>query len=127
VSAQARDYPHTDSHRPTRNNRVSRRNPCAWCGDSKYCLRFDNGDSACRTVGEHDQWTDAFMGVYLHRTDAGGDWRGPVRPLQSTRPGGGATTAAADLDTRDAIYSGMRQNSESRWSGAQSIGYPSPL
>jgi hypothetical protein len=47
------------------------------------------------------------MGVYLHRTDAGGDWRGPVRPLQSTRPGGGATAAAADLDTRDAIYSDL--------------------
>ncbi len=58
-------------HRPTRENRVSRRSPCAWCGNTKYCLQFDDGGSFCRTVGEADQWTDAFMGGYLHRpTDA---------------------------------------------------------
>ncbi len=94
MSAQARDYPHTDSHRPTRNNRVSRRNPCDWCGGSKYCLRFDNGDSACHTVGEADQWTDAFMGVYLHRSS---DPAAPARPLRAEHP-------AAEIANADTLH-----------------------
>ncbi len=38
---------------------------------------------------------------------------------------GHAVLIAVEEAHRPAV--GMRQNSESRWSGAQSIGYPSPL
>lgn len=89
-------------HRPTRENRVSRRSPCAWCGDTKYCLQFDDGASFCRTVGEDNQWTDAYMGGYLHQaTDA----TTPAAPA-STRAKT-PVVEAADVDTQHAIYTDL--------------------
>jgi len=107
MSAYPRDttWTTTDSHRPTRENRVSRQSPCDWCGDTTYCLRFDDGGSFCRTVGDPDQWIDAFMGGYLHRPDANEIAARPVRLTASadTAP----TVEAASLDDQHTIYSDL--------------------
>jgi len=52
--------------RVTPAQRVSRREPCALCGSATYCLRFDDGSVFCKDVGEPWQWTDHFLGGYLH-------------------------------------------------------------
>ncbi len=75
----------------TRDNRVTRQAPCQWCGGTKYCLRFDDGNSFCRTIGDASQRTDAFMGGYLHRADTSPTLtQRPVRllptPSASTTP-----------------------------------------
>jgi len=57
-------YPET---RITRANRVSKHDPCDWCGKDSYCLRFESGDTFCRTIGEEYEWTDDFQGGYLHK------------------------------------------------------------
>jgi len=91
----------TSSNRPTRTNRVSRRNPCRWCNATTYCLQFDNGDSGCRTVGEPDQWTDKYMGVYLHHANDA------TRPRSwSLRTPAPSTPAIqpADRETCDGVY-----------------------
>jgi len=60
----AHTYPET---RITRANRVSKHDPCDWCGKDSYCLRFESGDTFCRTIGEEYEWTDDFQGGYLHK------------------------------------------------------------
>jgi len=87
-----------NDHRPTRENRVSRHNPCAWCDDTKYCLQFDDGASFCRTVGDANQWTDAYMGGYLHQaTDTTTTPPSPKAPDVET----------ADADTLHAVYTAL--------------------
>lgn len=91
----------TSSNRPTRANRVSRRNPCRWCNATTYCLQFDNGDSGCRTVGEPDQWTDKYMGVYLHRAnDATQPRSWSLRTPEPSTP----AIQPADRETCDGVY-----------------------
>ncbi len=94
-------YDMSDSYRPTRENRVDRRNPCEWCGDHKYCLRFDDGGSFCRTVGDAHQWTDSFLGGYLHR--ANGQEAMPTTRLRPKAP----VAEPADADTVHNVYTGL--------------------
>ncbi len=102
TATAAHDYTHTgtDNHRPTRENRVSRQSPCEWCGDTKYCLRFDDGGSFCRTVGDAHQWTDAFMGGYLHRADGTEITPRPIRPVAPA-------VEVANSDVQHAIYTDL--------------------
>jgi len=97
----APSYDTTETYRTTRDNRVDRRNPCEWCGDTKYCLRFDDGGSFCRTVGEAHQRTDAFMGGYLHR--ASGQDSAPPPPPRPKTP----AAEPADADTLYNVYTDL--------------------
>ncbi len=94
-------YDTTETHRPTRENRVDRRNPCELCGGTKYCLRFDDGGSFCKTVGDAHQWTDAFMGGYLHR--AGGQDGAPPPPPRPKTP----VAEPEDADTVHNVYTDL--------------------
>ncbi len=90
-----------ETHRPTRDNRVDRRNPCEWCEATKACLRFDDGSSFCRTVGDNRQWTDSFMGGYLHQAS-------DQEAMPTTRPRPKAPAAEpANADTLHNVYSDL--------------------
>jgi len=105
MSALPHDHTDRRDRRPTRENRVNRHNPCAWCGDTSYCLQFDDGGSFCRTEGLADQWTDAYMGGYIHRVRDTPSGPAP-RPLRA--PPRASVVEAADVDTQHAVYTSLR-------------------
>jgi len=77
--------------------RVRRRAPCELCGGATYCLRFDDGGLFCREVGEAHQWTDHFLGGYIHQPRE----RRPDAPTNKPLP---PQTPAAPADTQHAVY-----------------------
>lgn len=85
----------------TREQRVSRQQPCVHCDAISFCIRdLGDGSSWCRTVGAREQWTDAFQGGYLHYAEE----RPALRPLHSLPHPATAATALAAPDVVDAVY-----------------------
>ncbi len=95
MTAAQQSYPKTQL---TSANRVSSRDRCEWCGSDTYCLRFESGDSFCRTVGEDSEWTDSFQGGYLHKAK-NPQHQTYLSPVQSQR--------RADPDTLNSVYTAL--------------------
>jgi len=82
--------------------RVSRREPCALCGSATYCLRFDDGSVFCKDVGEPWQWTDHFLGGYLHHDQVHSQRLGA--PQRTAAP---PSIAAAPPEIQHAVYADL--------------------
>lgn len=85
MTAAQQPYPETHI---TRSNRVSSQHPCKWCGSDKYCLRFERGDSFCKNIGDDSEWTDKFLGGYLHKAENPQPWphHSPVQSQDKADP-----------------------------------------
>lgn len=94
----------SSQERVTPDQRVSRRAPCALCGGTRYCLRFDDGGVFCKDIGEPHQWTDHYLGGYLHHTR---DQKPGASCQQTQRTPAPPSIPAAAPEIQHAIYADL--------------------